>query len=169
MRTKGLSILIVVVLLLSIPAIAKRTERQGNRFNHREKTTKTEMRERTGNDFFTAEQKEAVKSIRLETAKEIKPLRNQLQELEANQKTITTATKADLNAIYKNIENMADIKTAMAKITAKQHQDIRAMLTEEQLLKFDQFGDYRRENRKEFQNNRERGNKMGRVPFRGKE
>jgi len=87
--------------------------------------------------FFTEEQKEAMKEIRLETAKKMKPLKNQLREMNARQKTLTTAEDANLDAIYENIEKMSKAKTEMAKIRARQHQEVRELLTEEQLLKFD--------------------------------
>ncbi len=87
--------------------------------------------------FFTEEQKEAMKAIRLETAKEVKPLRNELGELTARQKTLTTAPEADLDVIYGNIEKISEVKIKMAKIRARQQQEIRALLTDEQLLLFD--------------------------------
>ena len=41
--------------------------------------------------------------------------------------------------INKNIDKMAEVKAEVAKIVAKQHQDFRAMLSDEQLIKFDNF------------------------------
>ena len=58
--------------------------------------------EQTG--FLTADQKEAMKALRLETAKQIKPLKNELRELMARQQTLVTADKADLKAIDNNID-----------------------------------------------------------------
>jgi Spy/CpxP family protein refolding chaperone len=55
----------------------------------------------------------------------------------AHQRTLTTADNADLKAINKNIDKMAEIKAEMAKIMAKQHQAFRSQLSEEQLIKFD--------------------------------
>ena len=70
-------------------------------------------------------------------AKQIKPLKNELNELNARQQTLTTADKADLKAINKNIDKMAALKADIAKIMAAQHQEVRGMLSEEQLLRFD--------------------------------
>ncbi|WP_340111690.1 Spy/CpxP family protein refolding chaperone [Maribellus mangrovi] len=96
-----------------------------------------DLRAERMDNFFTEEQQEQMKALRLETAKQIKPLRNQLNELEARQQTLTTAEKADLNAIYQNIDKISDVKADIQKIMAKQHQEIRSILTEEQRLKFD--------------------------------
>ena len=71
--------------------------------------------------------------------KQLQPLRNQLGEAEAHQKTLMTAEKSDLGAINKNIEKMGELKVQMAKIQAKQRLEMRAQLTDEQRLKFDLF------------------------------
>ena len=95
-------------------------------------------------NFFTEEQKETMKKIHLETAKKVKPLKNELHELAAHQKTLTTSDNADLKAINKNIDKMSEVKTEIAKIMAKQHQEVRSLLNEEQLLKFDAMQENRR-------------------------
>jgi Spy/CpxP family protein refolding chaperone len=86
---------------------------------------------------LTDAQKEVFKQSRLATQKQIQPIRNELGEAEAHQKTLMTAEKTDLAAINKNIEKIGGLKTEMAKIQAKNHLDMRAQLTEEQRLKFD--------------------------------
>lgn len=135
MRTKIGSLLLVAVFFVAMTANAQtpqnRQDRQ-KRMMHRDLRAQAEKA-----PFFTEEQKEAIKEIRLETDKEMKPLRNELRELNARQQTLTTEEGANLEAIYENIEKMADVKTEMAKIRAKQHQEVRGLLTEEQLLKFD--------------------------------
>jgi Spy/CpxP family protein refolding chaperone len=73
----------------------------------------------------------------LATQKQIQPIRNELGEANARQKTLTTAEKPDLNAINKNIEKIGALKVEMAKIQAKHRLEMRAQLTDEQRLKFD--------------------------------
>ncbi len=137
MKQKILSLAVIVSFLFSIAAVAQPG-------NFEDRTTRKQMmkRHQSYNEerapFFTEEQKEQVKQIRLEMATQVKPLRNELRELMAHQKTLTTAESADLGAINTNIEKMSDVKTEIAKIHAAQHQKIRSLLTEEQLLKFDQ-------------------------------
>lgn len=88
---------------------------------------------------LTDEQKEAFKKSMLEVQKQLQPIRNELGEAEARQKTLTTAEKPDLGAINKNIEKIGALKIEMAKIQAKHHLEMRAQLTDEQRLKFDMF------------------------------
>lgn len=140
MKRKILGIVIIAIVLVSTAALAQRPE-TGRKFGNRGDTQMQRNREMNPRiqrtQFFTEEQQEAIKKIRLETAKEMKPLRNKLNEMEAHQKTLTTADKADMKAIYKNIEEIGKEKTEIAKVQAKQHQDVRKLLSEEQLLSFD--------------------------------
>lgn len=89
------------------------------------------------NNLFTEEQKSAIKQIRMKSMKEAKPLKDRLRELNAHYQTLVTAEKADMNAIYSNIEKTDQLETELAKIKEKANQDVRALLTEEQLLRFD--------------------------------
>ena len=129
MKQKVFSLAVIVSFLFSIAAVAQPG-------NFADNANRKQMLKQ--HRFFTAEQKEQVKQIRLETAKQVKPFRNELRELMAHQKTLTTAENTDMKAINANIEKMSDVKTEIAKIHAAQHQEIRSLLTEEQLLKFDQ-------------------------------
>ena len=88
---------------------------------------------------FTVEQREAVKAIRMKTFKELKPLKDKLREMMAHHESLVTAEKADLNAINASIDKMSETKTAIAKIMAREHQEIRALLSEEQRIRFDQM------------------------------
>lgn len=138
MKTKIGSLLLVAVFFVSMAANAQapqnRQDRQSKKgmMMHRDFRAQAEK-----SPFFSEEQKEAMKEIRIETAKEMKPLRNELRELNARHQTLTTAENVDLGAIYESIEKMSEVKTEMAKVRAKQHQKVRGLLTEEQLLKFD--------------------------------
>jgi Spy/CpxP family protein refolding chaperone len=86
---------------------------------------------------LTDAQKEAFKQSRLAAQKQLQPVRNELGEAEAHQKTLVSAEKPDLAAINKNIEKIGGLKVEMEKIRTKNHLDMRAQLTEEQRLKFD--------------------------------
>ena len=88
---------------------------------------------------LTDAQKEAFKQSMLATQKLLQPLRNELGEAEAHQKTLTTVEKPDFAAINKNIEKIGAIKVEMAKIQVKSHLEMRAQFTDEQRLKFDMF------------------------------
>jgi Spy/CpxP family protein refolding chaperone len=90
---------------------------------------------------LTEEQRKSFKEGMIALQKQLQPLRNQIGEAEAHQKTLTTAEKPDLGAINKNIEKIGDLRVQMAKIQAKQRLEMRAQLTDEQRLKFDLFRD----------------------------
>jgi Spy/CpxP family protein refolding chaperone len=90
---------------------------------------------------LTDVQKDAFKQSMLAVQKQLQPLRNELGEAEAHQKTLTTAEKPDMNAINKNIEKIGALKVEMSKIQAKNRLEMRSQLTDEQRLKFDLFKD----------------------------
>ena len=162
-----MKIRILTLALIAIFAISSATAQNPER-GKRETVRKgkmmrchTQMTERMSN-FFTSEQQEQIKGLRLETAKKVKPLRNELRELGARQKTLATADNADMKAINKNIEKISGVKAEIQKIMAKQQQDIRAMLSEEQLLKFDAMKDRMKKKRKDsFKDRRFRGERKG--------
>ncbi|QIA06731.1 Spy/CpxP family protein refolding chaperone [Draconibacterium halophilum] len=140
MKTKILSLALIVVFAFSITTMAQQPERKRRSPEQREMTAKRFDRERANfKDFFTEEQQEKMKELRLKSTKAIQPLRNELNELRAKQRTLTTAEKADMKAIEDNIEKMAAIQVDIQKIRAKQHQEIRSMLSEEQRIKFDEM------------------------------
>jgi len=143
MKTKKLGLLFLATFLITSLTFAQagNQKREGNQKNPDRKMMMMKKRQAMqkveNRSFFNEEQKETMKKLRVENAKKLKPLKNELNELNAHQKTLTTAANADLKAIYKNIEKISAVKTEMAKIMAAQHQETRALLTEEQLLKFD--------------------------------
>jgi Spy/CpxP family protein refolding chaperone len=138
MRTKIL--MLVVMLGLSAGVMAQLADNgPGKSFRGHDR----EMRR--GNDQtgpknglnLTDAQKEAWKQSMMEAQKQIQPLRNELGEAKAHQKTLMTAEKPDMGAINKNIEKIGDIKVEIEKIQAAQRLKMRAQLTDEQLLKID--------------------------------
>jgi len=137
--------LALVALFVTSAAWAQKPERNQREPEQRERMMRPEQMAERVDNFFTKEQQEQVKTIRLETAKKVQPLRNQLNELEAHQQTLSTAEKTDMNAIYQNIDKISEIKGSIQKLMAKQHQDIRSLLTDEQKLKFDSMRGHMRD------------------------
>ncbi len=88
---------------------------------------------------LTVAQKESFKLSMLAIQKQLQPLRNELGEAEAHQKSLVMAEKTDMSAINKNIEKIGAIRIEMAKIQTKHRLEMRAQLTDEQRLKFDLF------------------------------
>lgn len=135
-------ILVLAVLLgMSVVMFAQPGEGGQNKRDH-EKTREHGMSRVDGPHKglnLTETQKEAFKQSMLAVQKQLQPIRNELGEAVARQKTLTTVEKPDLAAINKNIEKMGALKVEMAKIQVKHHLEMRAQLSDEQRLKFDLF------------------------------
>jgi Spy/CpxP family protein refolding chaperone len=86
---------------------------------------------------LTEEQKTKIKDIHLALSKEIQPLRNRLGELKAKQRTLTTSDKPDMGAINTNIDEITKTTNQLMKSRAAHHQQVRALLTDEQKVWFD--------------------------------
>lgn len=138
MKTRILSMVLIAVFAISTTAMAQSHEGRKKNPEQKEMMMKRhkQMKDRYQH-FFTEEQQEKMKELRIETAKKVKPLKNELNELQARQQTLTTANKADLNAINDNIDKMSKTRGDIQKAMAKRQQDVRAMLNDEQLIKFD--------------------------------
>lgn len=138
MKTKVL--MIAVLLGLTTVAMAQPKGNDRERPFHGQRS-EMKMDDRKGDHEnglnLTDVQKEAFKQSRLAVQKQLQPIQNELGEAEAHQKTLMSAEKPDLAAINKNIEKIGGLKIEMAKIKAKNHLEMRAQLTEEQRLKFD--------------------------------
>ena len=140
MKAKILSI--VLLLSLSSVLVAQTTEngpRKGNRGAQNEMRMNGNRGERGMQNGMnlTDTQKDAFKQSMMDLHKKIQPLRNELGEAQAHQKTLVSAEKTDMGAINKNIEKIGGIRVEIAKIETKHHLDMRAQLTDEQKLKFD--------------------------------
>ena len=139
MKTKIL--MVVMLMSLSVVLIAQ-PEENGMRKSMGRPERGSQMNEWRGaikGLNLTDAQKESFKQSTLAVHKQLQPLRNELGEAVAHQKTLVTAEKPDLNAINKNIEKIGGIRIEMAKIQAKHRLEMRAQLTDEQRLKFDLF------------------------------
>lgn len=115
---------------------------------------------------LTDAQKDAFKQSMMAMHKEMKPLRNELGEAMAHQKTLVSADKPDFSAIDKNLEKIGDLKVQMAKIQVKHRLDMRAQLTEEQRMKFDMFKEKMKNGKGDWAMNRGKGmnHQMGMQP-----
>lgn len=86
---------------------------------------------------LTDEQASKIKEIRLSAKKEILPLKNELGEKKARLKTLSTADKVNMSEINGVIDDITSLKGRMMKIKMKKHQDVRALLTDEQRVMYD--------------------------------
>ncbi|MEI6679033.1 MAG: periplasmic heavy metal sensor [Mariniphaga sp.] len=86
-------------------------------------------------------QKATFKESMMAMQKQLQPVKNELGEAEAHQKTLMTADQPDLIAINKNIDKIGAMRIEMAKIKTKYHLEMRSQLNDEQRLKFDLFSE----------------------------
>jgi len=91
-------------------------------------------------------QREELQKIRTEQMKENTRFRNQLKEKRAKLETLQTADKPDMKEINKVIDEIATVQAQEMKSQAANRQKIRALLTEEQRVRFDAMGGANREN-----------------------
>ena len=135
----------IVMLMSTVVSFAQ----QGNGYGKRNGNgngmryhQKSQMMNMQGNMLdripdITEDQKAKIKTLRNESMKQMLPLRNELAELKAHQRTLCTATDVDTKAINKQIDKRIVVKAKIMKLQSKTHQDIRALLTEDQRVFFD--------------------------------
>jgi len=99
---------------------------------------------------ITDEQKAKIKELRLAHLKEVQPLKNQMGELKAKQKTLSTAEKPDMKLINANIDDITKVQNQIMKSGAQLNQQIRALLTDEQRIAFDMKKDGKMERGRPF-------------------
>jgi Spy/CpxP family protein refolding chaperone len=87
---------------------------------------------------LTDEQKEQMKTLKLDLIKSNKSLKNEMKEKEARLHTLSTADEVDLDAIYKVVEEIGALQISIAKNMATHRQEVRKILTEEQKIFFDE-------------------------------
>jgi Spy/CpxP family protein refolding chaperone len=140
MKTRFLGLILIMILGISVnaqPIIKKDVRvlggpRSGMQMNGGHQALAKALN-------LTDEQKEAFKKIMLSMHKEILPIHNEIGEAVAHQKTLLGAEKPDLNAINKNIDKIGALKIESSKIAMKHRLEMRALLTDEQRLKFDSW------------------------------
>ncbi|MDP4183740.1 MAG: Spy/CpxP family protein refolding chaperone [Bacteroidota bacterium] len=139
MKNQLLSVLGVTIMALFI-SVAVSAQPQEQR---KEKAHQGIEREHGPADQLklTDAQKAQFKDLHMQMFKEVKPLKDELRELEAHHQTLVTQNSPDIEAIYKSIDKMSVVKTKLAKIQANYHQKMRALLTDEQRVMFDQRRD----------------------------
>jgi Spy/CpxP family protein refolding chaperone len=86
---------------------------------------------------MTTELKTKMDALKVTHMKQIQALKNKMHELKAHQRTLETADKPDMKAVYANIDEMTKLQNQMMKAQADHRNEIRSMLNDEQKLWFD--------------------------------
>lgn len=85
---------------------------------------------------LSEEQASQLKTIHLKSEKAALPLKNQVGEKEARLKTLTTSVDFDAKAVNNVIDEIGNLKNDLMKLKVASGQEIKSILTEEQLLFF---------------------------------
>jgi Spy/CpxP family protein refolding chaperone len=126
------TMLMLVITLASTSQLSAQGKRGGNdnfRGKHKQHGMMLDL---------TEDQKEKMKAIRISGVEQSKTFKDELREIGAKHRTLVTANTPNMKAIEKSLEKMSGLKLELQKIQADKHQEVRALLTKEQLLKFDQ-------------------------------
>ena len=90
---------------------------------------------------LTKDQEASLKKIHLKSEKDILPIENQIGELEAKLRTLTTEDTPDVPQIDQLIDQISGLRAKIEKIHMKLRLDTRKLLTEEQRLGFDKHSE----------------------------
>lgn len=97
---------------------------------------------------LSEEQKEQMKEVRIKHASETKDLRNELNELQARQKTLVSANQPNKKEVYANIDKMSSIKKELNLTRIDMRLEMRSFLDEEQLLRVGNRSGFKHEMKK---------------------
>jgi Spy/CpxP family protein refolding chaperone len=97
-----------------------------------------------GNLDLSEDQKTKVEGIHKKTMKEGMTINNKLGEKEARMKTLSSADSPDKKAITSLANEIGDLRTEMFVNRTMAHLEMRALLNEDQKLKFDMMKGHRK-------------------------
>jgi Spy/CpxP family protein refolding chaperone len=98
---------------------------------------------------LTEEQQEAFKELRLKQYNAMKPLRNQMSELRARERTLLSEEKVDMKTLDKVIDDQTDLMNKMKKLQVEHQVAVKGILTDEQIMNLEMW----RGKRDSFRNN----------------
>lgn len=129
------NILMVALVLTSTTAMA-----QGPRFRGGDGNAIQQGRYGYRNLNLTPEQEKKINDLRVKHIKEITPLRNELNEKQARLRTLESASKPDMAAINKTVDEISTIKAKLMKTRAAHRAEVSQQLTDDQRVLFNSRG-----------------------------
>ncbi|NOQ25279.1 MAG: periplasmic heavy metal sensor [Bacteroidales bacterium] len=132
-KIKKVSVIIIAVLMIA----GSNLYAQQGRNNARQGQNVDQKQSCQMIPDLTEDQESKIESLRLEKMKEMTAFRNQVNELKAKKQTLMTSDNSDSKEINTVIDQMTDIHNKMMKASAKHHQDVRNLLTDDQKVIFD--------------------------------
>lgn len=140
----------LLLLIGSLSVQAQRSDQQERRKVIKERVEKRDGQQgqmRRGPQTMLAkldlseDQKEKIKGIMLEGKQESLPLENQLREKRARLRTLSSGDTYDVAALNKVVDEMSALQGSIKKIHIAKKGEIRALLNDEQKIKFDTMPD----------------------------
>lgn len=134
-------VMLMAMSLLTSDVLAQRNKRfmqdgpRNNRFSMNENQP-GRVYDQLG---LTDEQKDKIETLRVVHQKEMLPLRNELREKHARLQTLKTTEPVNLNAVNKLIDEIAVLMASQMKQKTAHQQEVRALLTDEQKIKYDMY------------------------------
>lgn len=145
-KLKKYGLIIVAIIFTSASAVQAQRFEEGERPERPRKEMKQGQRPEQEMDNrgprgpqipnLTDEQKEQLHALKLDMDQSTLPIKNQVAEKEARLNTLTTASSYDAKAVDKVIEDIGDLKTDLMKLHIGQTEKVKRILTEEQLIAF---------------------------------
>jgi len=135
---------VLAFVVLSTDVMAQRGQRNANRpgngLGMMQQKVDWEPGQRCFNRLdLTEAQQEQMKTMRIKQMEQMLPFKNAMQEKKAKLQTLRSAKNADMKAINKLIDEMADLKADQMKAREAHHQEVRSILSDEQRILFDSF------------------------------
>jgi Spy/CpxP family protein refolding chaperone len=93
---------------------------------------------------LSEEQQAKITSLRTEHSKTMIPLRNKMAELKARERTLLSEENIDMKAVNKTIDEQTALMNKIRKLQVEQQVAMKGLLTDEQLMKLQQGGDFAR-------------------------
>lgn len=87
---------------------------------------------------LSEDQKEQLSTLKVQQYKTLKPMKAEMGELKARERTLMSQEEVDVKAINKLIDQQTDLMSKMRKSQVTQKLAFREILTDEQLMKLDQ-------------------------------
>ncbi len=131
--------MILSVILISASVFSQgRSERKERKYEfNRDEVGKCRIADEAFITNLTDDQKEKIKTIKVDVLKKIQPLENQIGEKEARLKTLTSQETIDFKETDQAVNEIFDLKAKIRNENIRARQKIRGLLTDEQRVFFD--------------------------------
>jgi Spy/CpxP family protein refolding chaperone len=129
---KMMTLSVLMLLIGTMSTFAQRTGQQKPRHQMEQGRENQERGPRIPN--LTEDQKQQLKTAKVNLQRETLPLKNELREKKARLQTLKTTEGSSEKSINKVIDQIGDLQTKMMKARTANQMEVKKFLTEEQRL-----------------------------------